>query len=259
MTASTNPTVPLSARGLHVALQGRPVLRGVDVTLPAGWTAIVGPNGAGKSTLLRALAGLLPVQTGQIRLNGHDMAVLKPRERARRLAWLSQAAESEGDLTVRETVALGRLPHVGLFGSLGKADEMAVDAALQAMACTPWQHRRLSELSGGERQRVLLARALATEASVLLLDEPTTHMDPPHQVALIRLLRQIAPQRTIVSVLHDLNLALHADRLVIMDQGLIIAEGAQQDAQLHAAISAVFGGAIHIRSAAPAPVATLAQ
>ncbi|HET7772358.1 MAG TPA: ABC transporter ATP-binding protein [Burkholderiaceae bacterium] len=267
MSATPDPgpaaTPTLAARGLCVAFGtgfgAREVLRGVDLELRTGWTAIVGPNGAGKSTLLRALAGLLPLRAGQVRLHGQDLATLSLRQRAQQLAWLSQGGENEGELSVRETVALGRLPHIGLFGAPDAADERAVDAAMQAMACNEWQHRRLPELSGGERQRVLLARALATEAGVLLLDEPTTHMDPPHQVALIRLLRRIAPQRTVLSVLHDLNLALHADRLIVMDQGRVVAEGAQQDPRLHAALSAVFGGAIQIRAAAPAPVVSLVQ
>jgi len=148
---------------------------------------------------------------------------------------------------VREVVQLGRLPHLGLFTAPGPADEAAVDDAMADTECSAWHQRRLHELSGGERQRVLLARALAVMAPILLLDEPTTHLDPPHQIALVRLLqRQARAGRTVVSVLHDLSLALLADRVVVMDRGRLRCEGARDDAAVHAALADVFGGAIRI-------------
>lgn len=237
----------LAADQLCVSLGGRSVIDGVSLALEPGWTCIVGPNGAGKSTLLRAMAGLVPLEGGQVLMDGRALTRCHLTERARHTAWLAQQGEAAGDLTARDVVMLGRLPHLGLFGTPGPADHAAVARAMADTECTAWAERRLGDLSGGERQRVLLARALAVEAPVLLLDEPTTHLDPPHQVALVRLLRRLAGEgRTVVSVLHDLPLALLADRLVVMAQGRVAAEGACGDAALHDRLVAVFGGAIRI-------------
>ena len=237
----------LQADSVSVALGSTQALRDVSFAVPPGWTAIVGPNGAGKSTLLRALAGLQRVDAGEVRLEGKPLAQWPPRERARRIAWLAQQGETSGELTVREVVHLGRLPSLGLFSAPTAHDEARVDQALADAECTPWQQRRLHELSGGERQRVLLARALAVDAPLLLLDEPTTHLDPPHQVALVRLVqRQVRAGTTVLSVLHDLSLALLADWLVVMDAGRIRAEGSRDDPTLHAALIDVFAAAIRI-------------
>jgi iron complex transport system ATP-binding protein len=236
----------LSAHGLQVALGGTPVLHGIDLALGRGWTAIVGPNGAGKSTLLRALAGLVPARAGEVCIDGHPLAELPPRARARAIAWLAQQGPGEGELSVREVVALGRLPHLGLLGIAGATDARAVDESMAAAECSAWAERPLQRLSGGERQRCLLARALAVQAGVLLLDEPTTHLDPPHQIALVRLLQRLARTQTVASVLHDLPLALQADRLVVMCAGRVVASGANDEPALHAALADVFDGAVRI-------------
>ena len=236
----------LEACDVAVAFGRTPVLHGVHARFGRGWTAIVGPNGAGKSTLLRVLAGLLAPQRGSVRLDGRPLAALRGPQRGRHIAWLAQRGETTGELTVRETVALGRLPHRGLWRPATPGDDAAVARALAATECTPWQHRRLGELSGGERQRALLARALATEARVLLLDEPTTHLDPPHQVALARLARRLAGTHAVVTVMHDLPLALAADRVLLLDGGRVRADTDAGDPALHAAIRACFGGAVRI-------------
>ncbi|HEY7371399.1 MAG TPA: ABC transporter ATP-binding protein [Polyangia bacterium] len=240
----------LRAAGIRVSLGATRAVDDVTVDVQPGWTAIVGPNGAGKSTLLRVLAGLQAPQAGEVRLDGQPLGDWTPRERGRRIAWLAQQAAATGDLTAREIVLLGRLPHVGLVASPSAADEAAADRAMEEAECTAWRDRRPHQLSGGERQRVLLARALAVEAPLLLLDEPTTHLDPPHQAALARLLRRrAAAGTTVVSVLHDLSLALVADRVVLMDNGRIRAEGAADDARLHAALVDTFEGAIRVERA----------
>ena len=236
----------LRADGVCVQLGGRQVLEGVSLDLERGWTAIVGRNGAGKSTLLRALAGLLPLAAGEVQLAGRPLADGSARERGRQIAWLAQQGEAQGDLTVREVVALGRLPHLGLLGTASAADDAIVDAALRTTECDAWPQRRLHELSGGERQRVLLARVLAVQAPVLLLDEPTTHLDPPHQIALVRLFATLAREHTVVSVMHDLSLALRADRLVVLHEGRLQVQGGRDEPQVHAALAAVFEGAIRI-------------
>ena len=242
-------TATLRAQDLRVGLGGTTVLHGVSFELHPGWTAIVGPNGAGKSTLLRALAGLLPHQAGQVWLQGRPLADWPARERARQIAWLAQQGQVQGDLSVRELVALGRLPHLGLFGTPGPEDERCIDAAMLATECQAWAARPLQQLSGGERQRCLLARALAVRAPVLLLDEPTTHLDPPHQVAVVRLLQAQGKQGTVVSVLHDLPLALQADRVLLLRGGHIVAGGAHDDPALHAALCQTFENAVRIERA----------
>ncbi len=244
----------LQARGVVVRLGQREALRGVDLALGTGWTAIVGPNGAGKSTLLRTLAGLQAPAAGEVRLHGRPVHRLAAPERARELAWLAQQGEVTGELTVRETVALGRIARLGLMGTPGPADAQAVAHAMALTECLGWAQRRLRELSGGERQRVLLARSLATEAPLLLLDEPTTHLDAPHQVALARLFARLARDpaqpRAVVSVLHDLPIALRADQVVVMAQGRVVAAGAPGEASLQRALEAVFQGAVRIERGA---------
>ncbi|MBX3602306.1 MAG: ABC transporter ATP-binding protein [Rubrivivax sp.] len=248
----------LQALGVNVRLGRRDVLHAVSLGIGAGWTALVGPNGAGKSTLLRALAGLQPLAAGQVFLYPGaatpplDMHRTAPADRARVLAWLAQQGEITGELTVLETVELGRIARLGLLGTPVAADRKAVDRAMTLTESLPWQHRRLHELSGGERQRVLLARVLATEAPFLLLDEPTTHLDAPHQVALARLFRRLAHDglapRAVLSVLHDLPIALQADRLLVLDAGTLQADGPPTDPAVQAALVRVFGGAIRIES-----------
>ncbi|MEO8938269.1 MAG: ABC transporter ATP-binding protein [Burkholderiaceae bacterium] len=241
-------TSVLEAHDVGVSLARRRVLDGVSCRFERGWTAIVGPNGAGKSTLLRILAGLLAPDDGTVTLDGVPLSEMTARERGRRLAWLAQLGHISGDLDARETVALGRLPHLGLFDVPGQADEAAVDRAMAATESTGWRDRPLTELSGGERQRVLLARALATEVTTLLLDEPTTHLDPPHQVAMVRLARRLSTTHAVITVLHDLPLALHADRVLVLRQGRVLADATCDDPALHRAIVDVFDGAVRIET-----------
>lgn len=238
----------LEAEAASVALGGRTVLERVSTRLvPGTWTAIVGPNGAGKSTLLAALAGLRRVDAGSVRLDGRPIAEWPARERARRIAWLSQHAEADGELAARDVVRLGRLPHHGLLGAPDATDDAAAEAAMRETECEAFADRRLASLSGGERQRVLIARALAVGAPVLLLDEPTTHLDAPHQRALLRGLRARARAGlAVATVLHDLGLALAADRLLVLVGGRVAIEGPPGDAAVRDALVAAFGDAIRI-------------
>ena len=239
---------PLEAHDIGVTLGGVRVLDAVSIALPAGhWTAIIGPNGAGKSTLLSVLAGLRRPDCGQVSVGGDRIETLATRERARRIAWLAQQGEADGELPARAIVALGRLPHLGLLGTPGADDQRAVDLALEATGATAFAARRLGELSGGERQRVLLARVLAVQAPVVLLDEPTTHLDAPHQRAVLCCITGLVRQRTAVAaVLHDLTLALAADTVVVMDRGRVRATGSPGDPALHATIEDVFERAVSI-------------
>ena len=244
----------LQADGLRLRLGGRAVVDRVSLALRGGeWAAIVGPNGAGKSTLLQLLAGLRSADAGEVSLQGRTLQGWPARQRAQQLAWLSQHGEAEGDIAARDVVRLGRLPRHGLLGTPDAADEAAVSAAMAETACLEFAHRRLRELSGGERQRVLLARALAVGAGVLLLDEPTTHLDAPHQRDLLRSLATRAHQGVAVAaVLHDVNLALAADRVLVMNQGRIVADAPPSNAALRGALVAVFGAAFSIEQVASA-------
>lgn len=238
----------LSAEALSLSLGGRTVVDGVSLVLQGGQSvAIVGPNGAGKSSLLRLLAGLRAPDAGQVRLLGRALGEWPARQRAQHLAWLSQQGEADGDIPVQDVVRLGRLPQAGLFGSLGTSDSEAVRRAMAETECEALATRRLRDLSGGERQRVLLARALAAGAAVLLLDEPVTHLDAPHQRALMRSLAARAREgHAVAAVMHELTLALTADRLLVMQRGRIVADGAPADPLLRAALVDVFDGAFSI-------------
>ncbi len=237
----------LSARALRARLGEAEVLHGIDLDLPAGrWTSIVGPNGAGKSTLLKVLAQLLPAQ-GSVSLLGQPLDTLDRRGRARQLAWLGQNGSAGDDLTVFDVALLGRLPHQAWLAPPGAADLAAVEQALRATQAWDWRGRPLGQLSGGERQRVLLARALAVQAEVLLLDEPLANLDPPHQVDWMLLMRELVAQgKTVVSVLHELSLALQADEMVIMAAGYVRHQGACADAATHRALERVFDQRIRI-------------
>jgi iron complex transport system ATP-binding protein len=241
----------LQARGLHVALGGTPVLRGVDLDCAAAcWTAVVGPNGAGKSTLLKALAGLLPAQ-GEVLLHGRPLAQLRGAARGRNLAWLGQNEATADDLSVHDVVMLGRLPHRGWLAPPSARDHAAVQAALQATHTAAWQQRPLGQLSGGERQRVLLARALAVQAPLLLMDEPLANLDPPHQADWLAQVRSLVRGgRAVVSVLHELTFALQADAVVVVADGRVVHHGASADAATHRALEAVFDQRIAVHAVA---------
>ncbi|MBA4264731.1 MAG: ABC transporter, partial [Comamonadaceae bacterium] len=230
-------TTALQATGIGVSLGGVPVLHGIDVSLAAGrWTSVVGPNGAGKSTLLKALAGLLP-HTGDVHLLGRPLVQWRGRERARCLAWLGQGEQGADDLSVWDVAMLGRLPHQPWLAPPSDADRAAVEQALRDTQAWDWRERPLGALSGGERQRVLLARLLAVQAEVLLMDEPLANLDPPHQADWLLLVRELVAQgKTVVSVLHEIGMALHADQMVVMAQGRVCHQGACDDPDTHRAV-----------------------
>jgi iron complex transport system ATP-binding protein len=223
------PVVELS--GVVAGYPARPVLDGVDLSIKEGeMVAVLGANGSGKTTLLRVVAGTLAPDRGAVHLFGRRLGDLARDEVARSVAVLPQAVELPAGFRVAEVVAFGRIPHGrSLFGG-DPGDERAVTDALRDADAEELADRPVNELSGGERQRVLVALALSQEPRLLLLDEPTAHLDLAHQQSLVRLLERLRRTRsmTVIAVLHDLNLAAaFADRSVFVHDGRLVAAGAQ--------------------------------
>jgi iron complex transport system ATP-binding protein len=213
---------------LAVKLGGTLILDSVDAEVAAGdWVTLIGPNGAGKSTLLRALAGLVPY-TGSVRVGGDEVSSLPRRELARRLAFVPQAPLLPPAMRVSEYVLLGRTPHLGAFGYEGRQDVEAAQHALDRLDLGEFAGRPLHTLSGGEQQRVVLARALAQESLLLVLDEPTTSLDIGRQQQVLELVASLREQGrlTVLTAMHDLTLAAqYADRLLLLSGGRLVAAG----------------------------------
>ncbi len=237
-------TTRLEARDLCVARGGRPVLQGVSLALGAGESlALVGPNAAGKSTLVRTLAGLLPASGGAVELNGRPLRAWPRAAVARHVALVTPEEEGPAALTVEDRVALGRYPHRGPFLPLTTDDRASVARAMERTGIAPLGRRRLGTLSAGERQLAALARGLAQEPEVLLLDEPSAHLDIGHQLALFRALEEARSRGVaVLAVVHDLQrAAAWAGRMALLWQGRIAAEGPPPEVLAGEAAARAFG------------------
>jgi iron complex transport system ATP-binding protein len=218
----------LVAEAVTVKLGSRIVLDGVDAAVGSGeLIGLIGPNGAGKTSLVRVFAHLLAPASGMVHCDERPLGDYSPLERARCIAYLAQGAEVHWPMTVEKLVALGRLPHRRSWGRLPIADQDAIERAMRATDVAAFRDRVLATLSGGERMRVLLARALAVEAPILLADEPVAALDPFHQLQVMDVLRAAARQgKAVVTVLHDLTLAARfCDRLLLLHRGVVLADG----------------------------------
>jgi iron complex transport system ATP-binding protein len=247
----------LTANDIGVRLGGREVLAGITLACGHGRiTGLIGPNGAGKSTLMRALAGLLPLSRGSVRLDGQDIASLPPGELGRRLAYLPQERAVHWPLSVHRVVALGRLPHVGGGARDAPDGADAVSEALRVMDAVHLAERPVSELSGGELARVLFARALAQEAPIILADEPTAGVDPAHALGLFEVLGRLATEgRTIVVALHDLSLAARfCHEVVMLARGRLVASGPPAEVLTVPRLEEVFGARMATGYVAGVPV-----
>jgi iron complex transport system ATP-binding protein len=233
----------LTAQGLSVTLSGRAVLHDVSLALPSGrLVALVGPNGAGKTTLLRALAGLVPSE-GIVHVGGDALPALSLRERARRFGYLPQGHMVHWPLPARDIVALGRYPHGATDPArLTPADAEAVARAMRIADVVDFAERPVTELSGGERSRVALARVLAVEAPVILADEPTSSLDPRHQIDVMKTLRLATGKGALVIVVtHDLGLAARfADTILVLSDGRLVSQGAPMEALSEQIMADVF-------------------
>jgi iron complex transport system ATP-binding protein len=236
-----------SCEAVSTQLGQSQILHDMAVTIPsAAWTSIVGPNGAGKSTFLKVIAGLLAHQ-GKVHLFGKPLLEIPRKIRAQQLSWLGQNETSGDDLSVSDVVMLGRLPHQSWLAPPSAADHDAVEQALKKTHAWSWRTRSIGQLSGGERQRVLLARALAVNADVLLMDEPLANLDPPHQADWMLLARDLVKQgKTVVSVLHEISFALLADHMLIIEQGRLYYQGTCQDSATHRALERVFSHRLEV-------------
>jgi iron complex transport system ATP-binding protein len=236
-------------RGVTVELGGRPVVDRVDADVADGeWVALIGPNGAGKTTLLRALARLVPF-AGEIELDGRPLAELGRGELARLVAVVPQEPSTPPWMTVAEYVLLGRTPHLGPLAKEGARDRDAAARALARLDLLPFVQRRLGTLSGGEKQRVVVARALAQEAAIVLLDEPTAALDIGHQQQALDLLDGLRAESglTLVAAMHDLTLAAqYADRMILLDGGRVVADGAPAEVLTAPVIARHYGAAIDV-------------
>ncbi len=235
----------LELAGAVVGVDGRALLRDVSLAVdPGEIVAVLGANGVGKSSLLKTIAGELEPMGGAVRVRGLPPAARPARALARLLAVLPESEPLPYDFPVSAVVALGRYPHQGLFGRESDADRRAVARAVEVAGIGALLARGINELSAGERQRVLLARALAQEPELVLLDEPTAHLDPGRQVNVMATLRGLAAQRTlaVVAVLHEPNLAArYADRVLLLGPERPIALGAPRDVITAERLAAAYG------------------
>lgn len=222
----------LDVAGLRVSYGERPALQGVDLSVAAGQVVgLVGPNGCGKTTLLKAITRVIPWDDGEVLLLGAPASKLSRQELARRVAVVPQSPLLPVGYTALEVVLMGRTPHLGFLDQERAEDYRRAREALQRVGAADLAERRVDELSGGERQNVVLARALAQDASVLLLDEPTANLDIGHQMAVFQLVRELAQKSrlAVLAAIHDLTLAaLYCDRLVLMDAGALVATGSPE-------------------------------
>lgn len=250
MTTASERTI--EAIGVSFQYGVTPTLHGVSLSVHKGeMLALAGPNGSGKTTLLKLLSGLLRPRAGEVRFDGQNIANLSHRERAQRIAVVSQHVDPRLMFTVEAIVAMGRAPHTRLLGSQSVADRGVINEAMHVTEVASFARRRFDELSGGEQQRVILAMALAQETDYLLLDEPTVHLDLHHQHELLELLDRLHRERGIgiLAVMHDLNLAsLYFERLALLDQGRIVADAAPAAVLDHPELLQVFRAPLRVIS-----------
>ena len=234
----------LSVAGVTDHIDGALILDGVVFEAPAGAvTALLGPNGAGKSTLLRVIAGIRRPAAGTVEFEGDDLLVMRRRDRARRVALVEQDATTELPLTSRAVAGLGRTPHEALLGGRDPSSDAVITQALTDAGALGLADREVPSLSGGERQRVLLARALAQQPRLLLLDEPMNHLDIAAQLDVLALVARLAADGvTVVAAMHDLTLAAsYADHVVVLSDGRVVASGATSETLTPDLIREVYG------------------
>jgi iron complex transport system ATP-binding protein len=242
----------LEVSGIACAYDGADVLSDVTLRLsPGDFVAVAGPNGSGKSTLIRALSRVLRPRLGSALLDGADLHAIPARRSAQAIAVLPQETTVEFEFSCEEIVLMGRAPHLGRFETETERDRAVVREAMERTSTWELRKRAILELSGGERQRVLLARAFAQEPKILLLDEPTAHLDLSFQVQILRLVRALRDEKktAVLASLHDLNLAAaYADRIMLLSKGRIAAAGTPREVLVESILRPVFGPEVTVRT-----------
>ena len=234
----------IGAHGLTYEIEGETLLDGVSLRADRGqFVGLIGPNGAGKSTLLRTISGILRYRRGAVSLEGADLKTLSSREIASSLALIPQIAPYTYGFTSMELVLMGRYPHLGRFQIEGKEDDRIARDAMRLTETEQFADRTLDTLSGGERQRVFVARALAQQPRILLMDEPTANLDVLHQLKVLDLVRRLVDDGlTAIAAVHDLNMAArYCDRLVLLSGGRVLAEGSPEEVLTPDTIASAFG------------------
>lgn len=234
----------IECAGLSAGYGNVQVLHDVDVTIPAGKvTALIGPNGCGKSTLLRVLGRQLGIQSGSVTLRGAAVDSFPARDFARSLSFLPQQPSVPEGMTVRELIAFGRYPYTGAFASLSPTDQDIIDQAAAQANVVDFLDSPAMVLSGGQRQRMWIAMTLAQQTDIMLLDEPTTYLDPAHQLAILDLVSDLNQQgRTVVMVIHDMaHAAKYSDHVVVMKEGHVLAQGPTEQTLTADVIAQAFG------------------
>jgi len=234
----------LRVHSISVSYGETEILHDVSLKVDAGEVvSLIGPNGAGKTTMMRAISNVIPLSSGTVSVENEDLSSLSIAKRARLLAVVPQARKLPPEYTVRQAVMMGRTPYLGWLGNLSQIDIEKAEWALDRTRITKLSERRVDELSGGEQQLVLVARALAQDAPVILLDEPTAHLDLRHQATILDLVHILAGERglAVLMSLHDLNLvSLFSDRIALLDQGKILADGLPNDVLNRQQLSEVY-------------------
>jgi iron complex transport system ATP-binding protein len=249
MTTSTATDTLLRLHDLEVRIGDASIVRGVSLDVRRGEVlGLIGPNGAGKSTLLRAATGLLPLAHGTVEVAGAPLTQLDRRARAQAIAVVQQLPEAPSTMRVAELVLLGRNPHLGLLARESAHDYSVAQDAMERAGCADLADRMLGTLSGGQRRRAFIARALAQEAPLLLLDEPTTNLDVQAQCEIFELVRDLAAAGAgVLVVVHDLTLAAtYCDRLVLLANGSVVAEGAPSEVVTSAHVTRVYGDRVTV-------------
>jgi iron complex transport system ATP-binding protein len=253
-------TPVIEVTGVSVSFNGTRALADVSVGIERGsWVCLIGPNGAGKTTLLRAFAGLVS-HAGTIRLDGVPVGELRRRDVSRRVAVVPQNPVIPLGMKVMDYVLMGRTPYISYLGMESARDNRIASSVLDQLELVPFASRPLASLSGGELQRVILGKALAQQAPILLLDEPTSALDVGHQQQVLELVEDLRREHdlTVISAMHDLTLAgQFADRLVLFDSGRVVAAGTAREVLTEAAIQEHYGASVHVHAEPDGTVAVI--